>query len=156
MGMIFKLKEIRNDVRKHIYNDKLKKRAEMMFWHWKKELPNFADTNDEVKYQMKLLKMCIKNKWKIVRPNLCSTHTLDNEEWYSLVFQLMNKSGELLEEDNCVCPLSASVFGYFVSTEVYWFRTKENRDTMMKYFEKLQDKAFGKKIIDDTTQITVH
>ena len=150
MNMGFDMNAMRAEVSMNIYNDKLKKRAEMMFWHWKKDVPAFLDTNDDIKDQMKILKIAIKNKRKIVRPNLCGTRSLDNEEWYSLVFQLMNKSGELLEEDNCVCPLSASVFGYFVSTEVYWFRTKENRDTMMKYFEKLQDKAFDKKIIDNT------
>jgi hypothetical protein len=142
--------KIRNGVRKNIYNDELKKKAEMMYWYFNTKQPMFADTNAEVKGQMENLKMCIKNKWKIVRPNLCSTHKLDDEEWYSLVFQNTNENGEPLENQNSICALSVSVFGYHVSTEVYWFRCKENRDIMMKYFEKLQDKAFGKKIIDNT------
>lgn len=147
MGMFINCKEIRNGVRKNIYNDKLEKRAEMMYWHWKNREPTFADTTDEVKGQMETLKRCIKNKWKIVRPNLCSTHTLDNEEWYSLVFQNTNEKGEALEEENSPCALSISVFGYQVCTEVYWFRSEANRDKMMKYFEKIQNKAFGKKIV---------
>jgi hypothetical protein len=147
INMFINCKEIRNGVRKNIYNDELGKKAEMMFWHWKQQQPNYADTNDEVKGQMEKLKVCIKNKWKIVRPNLCSTHTLDNEEWYSLVFQMTNEKGEVFEDKNSLCALSISVFGYHVGTEVYWFRNKVNRDKMMKYFEKLQDKAFGKKIV---------
>jgi len=152
MGMFINCKEIRNGVRKNIYNDELKKRAEMMYWHWNTKQPNFADTNDEVKGSMEILKVGIKNKGKIVRPNICSTHTLDNEEWHSLVFQMTNENGEVLEDKNALCALSISVFGYQVGTEVYWFRNKANRDKMMKYFEKLQDKAFGKKIIDTTSQ----
>ena len=150
MAMFINCKEIRKDVRENIYNDELKKRAEMMYWHWHTKQPNYGDTNDEVKKAMEIVKVFIKNKRKIVRPNLCSAHSLDNEEWYSLVFQLSNENGEVFEEKNSQCPLSISVFGYHVGTEVYWFRTKANRDKMMKYFEKLQDKAFGKKIIDTT------
>ena len=152
MNTVINCKKLRNDVRENIYNDELGKKAEMMFWHWKNREPNYADTNDEVKGQMEKLKVCIKNKWKIVRPNLCSTHTLDNEKWYSLVFQITNEKGEVFEEENSMCALSMAVFGYQVGTEVYWFRSKTNRDKMIKYFEKLQDKAFGKKIIDITRQ----
>ena len=143
-------KKIRKGVRKNIYNDELKKKAEMMYWHFNTKQPMLFDSNAEIKGQMEILKLYIKNKKKIVLPNLCSTHKLDDEEWYSLVFQMTNENGEPLENKNGMCPLSISVFGYCVSTEVYWFRFKENRDIMKKYFEKLQDKAFGKKIIDNT------
>ena len=152
MALHVNCKEICKDVRKNIYNHELKKRAEMMYWHWKTKQPHFVDTNDEVKRAMEIVKVLIKNKRKIVRPNLCSTHSLDNEEWYSLVFQLSNENGEVLEEKNALCALSLAVFGYLVGTEVYWFRNKANRDKMIKYFEKQQDKAFGKKIIDTTMQ----
>jgi len=136
--------KIREDVHKDMYNKQLGKNAEMMFWHIQTNQPMFYDIAEEVKTQMGFIKNFIKNRKKVVRPSLSMTGKDGNgNEWYSLVLQFTLDDGSIDVDANRNCPLSLSVFGYQVCTEVYWFSNKANRDKMVEFFEKQQNKAFG-------------
>ena len=144
--MFVNFNKMREHVSYNMWNDG--KKPKLMYWHYATKQVVYSDTNEEVKGQMRLIKKCIDKKWKTVIPNLCVTRSFEDDEWHSLVFQHTNDKGIPDEDKNDTCVLTMGLFNCGICGEIYWFKEKQNRDVMLEYFKKHQDKVFKKKIVD--------
>ena len=113
----------------NIVSQRQKKNGENFFtYHVSRKCPSWGN-NEDMKGQMKDWRLQKKQGILTINTQNNKEFMISGKKWYTMVIQDVD-----LEKNN-IDPLGFG-FGYVVSGMIYWFSSKENRDSIVSYVMK--------------------